>query len=109
MQLTCHEIDYSLRSYSHQPQSKELWPIWQGGKGQRVRAEEKAVCHAWSNHSPPQIIGHPKSREILMFVCLQKDAKQCCDGTNVDRAHWHEFHETCHSGTLTVLVNSHQR
>ena len=24
---------------------------------------------------------HTKSREILMFVCLQKDAKQCCDAT----------------------------
>ena len=22
-----------------------------------------------------------KSHEILMFVCLQKDAKQCCDAT----------------------------
>ena len=28
-----------------------------------------------------------KSREILMFVCLQKDSKQCCDVTNLDRAH----------------------
>ena len=28
-----------------------------------------------------------KSREILMFVCLQKDAKQCCDVAKVDRAH----------------------
>ena len=27
------------------------------------------------------VIGHPKSREILMFVCLQKDGKQCCDVT----------------------------
>ena len=25
-----------------------------------------------------------KSREILMFVCLQKDAKQCCDVTKLD-------------------------
>ena len=23
----------------------------------------------------------PKSHEILMFVCLQKDAKRCCGGT----------------------------
>ena len=26
----------------------------------------------------------PKSHEILMFVCLQKDAKQCCDVTKFD-------------------------
>ena len=29
----------------------------------------------------------PKSREILMFVCLQKDAKQCCDAAKLDRTH----------------------
>ena len=29
----------------------------------------------------------PKSREILMLVCLQKDAKQCCDATKFDRTH----------------------
>ena len=28
-----------------------------------------------------------KSREILMFVCLQKDAKQCCDATKFDSTH----------------------
>ena len=26
-----------------------------------------------------------KSGEILMFVCLQRDAKQCCDATKLDR------------------------
>ena len=26
-----------------------------------------------------------ESLEILMFVCLQKDAKQCCDATKLDR------------------------
>ena len=35
----------------------------------------------------------PKSGEILMFVCLQKDVKQCCDATKFDRTHcagqWH--------------------
>ena len=29
----------------------------------------------------------PKSREILMIVCLQKDAKQCCDATEFGRTH----------------------
>ena len=29
----------------------------------------------------------PKSREILMFVCLQKDAKQGCDATKLDCTH----------------------
>ena len=29
----------------------------------------------------------PKSREILMFVCLQKDAKQCCEVTEHDCTH----------------------
>ena len=28
--------------------------------------------------------GVPKSHEILMFVCLQKDAKQCCEVTKLD-------------------------
>ena len=28
------------------------------------------------------VIGQPKSHEILMFVCLQKDGKQCCDATS---------------------------
>ena len=28
-----------------------------------------------------------KSREILMFVCLQKDAKQCCDATKLNHTH----------------------
>ena len=31
-------------------------------------------------------IGLSKSCEILMFVCLQKEAKQCCDA-KLDRAH----------------------
>ena len=26
----------------------------------------------------------PKSHEILMFVCLQKDAKQCCNTATHD-------------------------
>ena len=25
-----------------------------------------------------------KKKEILMFVCVHKDAKQCCDGINLD-------------------------
>ena len=29
-----------------------------------------------------------KSREILMFVCRQKDVKQYCDATKVDRTHY---------------------
>ena len=29
----------------------------------------------------------PKSGEILMFVCLQKDAKQCCDAAKLDCTH----------------------
>ena len=29
----------------------------------------------------------PKSHEILMFVCLQKDHKQCCDATKLDCTH----------------------
>ena len=32
--------------------------------------------------------GTPKSREILMFVCLQKEAKQCCDATKLGCTHW---------------------
>ena len=28
-----------------------------------------------------------KSHEILMFVCLQKDAKQCCEVTKLDGTH----------------------
>ena len=28
-----------------------------------------------------------KSREILMFACLQKDAKQCCDNTMPESIH----------------------
>ena len=28
-----------------------------------------------------------KSQEILMFVCLQKDAKQCCDATTPKSIH----------------------
>ena len=28
-----------------------------------------------------------KSHEILMFVCLQKDAKQCCEVTKLDCTH----------------------
>ena len=28
-----------------------------------------------------------KFREILIFVNLKKDAKQCCDATKVDRTH----------------------
>ena len=31
----------------------------------------------------PLEIGY-KSNEILMLVCLQKDAKQCCDATKLD-------------------------
>ena len=45
--------------------------------------------------------------DILVFVCLQKDAKQCCLIAVMPLAH--EFHETCHSVTFIVLVNSHQR
>ena len=40
----------------------------------------RAVLHVFLN-------GVPKSPEILMFVCLQKDAKQCCDATKLDRTH----------------------
>ena len=29
----------------------------------------------------------PKSVEILMFVCLQKDAKQCCDAIMPESIH----------------------
>ena len=29
----------------------------------------------------------PKSHEILMFVCLQKDSKQCCDATTPQSIH----------------------
>ena len=29
----------------------------------------------------------PKSAEILMFVCLQTNAKQCCNATKLDRCH----------------------
>ena len=29
----------------------------------------------------------PKSLESLMFVCLQKDAKQCCDATTQESIH----------------------
>ena len=32
-------------------------------------------------------IRHPKSREILMFVCLQKDTRQCCDAIKLDCTH----------------------
>ena len=28
-----------------------------------------------------------KSNEILMFVCLQKDVKQCCDATMTESIH----------------------
>ena len=43
----------------------------------------------------------PKSHEILMFVCLQKDAKQRCDAAKLD--HTHEFYETCHSVTFYFM------
>ena len=33
------------------------------------------------------LIGRLKSREILMFVCLQKDAKECCDATTPESIH----------------------
>ena len=29
----------------------------------------------------------PEAHEILMFVCLQKDAKQCCEVVKLDRTH----------------------
>ena len=29
----------------------------------------------------------PESCERLMFVCLQKDAKQCCDAAKLNRTH----------------------
>ena len=32
-------------------------------------------------------MGHLESHERLMFVCLQKDAKQCCDVSNLDCTH----------------------
>ena len=41
----------------------------------------KIILIAWD------IYGAPKSREILMFVRLQKDAKQCCDVTDLDCAY----------------------
>ena len=41
----------------------------------------------------------PMSREILMFVCLQKDAKCCCDAMKIDHTHFgHPFRQ------LNVLV-----
>ena len=30
---------------------------------------------------------HGESHEILMFVCLQKDAKQCCDAAKLNHTH----------------------
>ena len=33
------------------------------------------------------IVGSLSCVRYLMFVCLQKDAKQCCDGRNLDRTH----------------------
>ena len=32
-------------------------------------------------------IGCPKSHEILMIVCLQKDIKQCCGATKLEGFH----------------------
>ena len=42
----------------------------------------------------------PKSREILMFVCLQKDAKQCCEVTKT------RLHSLCKSMGILV-TNKH--
>ena len=30
----------------------------------------------------------PRSHEILMFVCLKKDAEQCCNATKVNCIHF---------------------
>ena len=43
-----------------------------------------------------EILATFKARTSSMLVCLLKHAN-------------HEFHETCHSVTFNVLVNSHQR
>ena len=37
--------------------------------------------------SSRQIYRAPKSHDILMFACLQKDAKQCCDATMPESIH----------------------
>ena len=48
-----------------------------------------ANSHTNSPPSPSLLgpFGVPKSREILMFVCLQKDAKDWCEATKLDRTH----------------------
>ena len=62
----------------------------QGGQGILADAVGKKSCSAHNNvhnREPKQATRVPKSHEILMFVCLQKDAKQCCDVSNLNCTH----------------------
>ena len=47
----------------------------------------------------------PKYLEMFMFDCLKNMQN---NAVMLQRSN-HEFHETCHSVTFIVLVNSHQR
>ena len=56
----------------------------------------------------------PKSGEILMFVCRQKDTKQCCDATKLDCAQCAgQRHPSNKHQNLTrlsnLVTNKHQR
>ena len=55
-------------------------------------SELKSSVLSYNQQAPNEILmfvsNKPtKSREILVFVCLQKDAKQCCDATKLDCTH----------------------
>ena len=72
MASTCSDSPSSFSSSLCLP-----WISWKGSSRVFVKVP-LGLCPSNSE---------PKSCEILMFVCLQKDAKQCCDATKNDRTH----------------------
>ena len=52
----------------------------QGTSQETFSASAANICGKCSNRAP-------RSCEILMFVCLQKGAKQCCDAVKLAYAH----------------------
>ena len=69
-------------------QYTERLDFWESPAKARVKRLSPLLLHdIFVFHVILWCIGVPKSREILMFVCLQKDAKQCCDATKVGCAH----------------------
>ena len=54
---------------------------WHGSVGYNTDFDESRLVRRCLNRAP-------KSFEILMFYCLQKDDKQCCDAKKLSRTHW---------------------